>query len=229
MNGSGFSERVDALRTRMAQACERAGRGLEEVRLVAVTKKQPPERIVQAASHGVDVFGENRVQEAAAKIPQCPGGLSWHMIGHVQTNKAARAAALFDQVHSLDSPRLGAVLDAACAGVRPCLPVLLQVNVAGEASKFGIDPQQLPATLEAAASWTHLEVRGLMTMPPWSEDPEHARPHFRRLRGLLERSNESWGFPMSELSMGMSHDFEVAIEEGATWIRVGTALFGARS
>lgn len=180
------------------------------------------------AEAGFDVFGESRVQEARQKIPLCPGGLTWHMIGHIQRNKARDVVRLFSVVHSVDSVRLLEALDAAAAAEGKTLPVFLEVNVSGEGSKFGLPPAEMPAVLERSATLMNLDVAGLMTIPPFTPDPEDARVHFARLRELRDEWRSASGFPLEELSMGMSHDFEVAIEEGATWVRLGTILFGAR-
>jgi pyridoxal phosphate enzyme (YggS family) len=223
-----IAERVQSVMERMERACRRAGRDPSAVRLVAVSKMHPPEAIREAYEAGLRVFGESRVQEAMAKIPMCPGDISWHMIGHLQRNKAKQAVECFEVIHSADSQRLLETLDrmAQETGRRP--RVFLEVNVSGERSKFGLAPEAVPAVLEAAAQWRHLNVVGLMTMPPFFEDPEKTRPFFRRLRELRDEWRAQTGFPLDELSMGMTHDFEIAIEEGATWVRVGTALFGER-
>lgn len=212
----------------MEEACRRAGRDPNTVRLVAVSKTHGPERIREAVEAGQLVFGESRVQEARAKIPECPAQARWHFVGHLQRNKAAAAVELFDLIHSVDSIRLLETLDRCAAEAGKIMPVFLEVNVAGERSKFGLAPAEVPAVLARAQELHHVEVRGLMTLPPFAEDPEKVRPWFAQLRELRDRWREETGFALEELSMGMSHDFEVAIEEGATWIRVGTALFGER-
>jgi pyridoxal phosphate enzyme (YggS family) len=196
--------------------------------LVAVSKTHPPETIAEAAALGVRVFGENKVQEARAKIPECPSHLSWHLVGHLQSNKAKLAAQLFDTIHSLDSEKLARMLDAASAAAGRTLNVLIEVNVSGEASKFGVAPDAVRPVLDAANACPRLVVRGLMTMAPFSPDPEKARPYFAALRELRDRLARDTGTPLEELSMGMSGDFEPAIEEGATMIRIGTLLFGER-
>jgi hypothetical protein len=227
MEGS-LQDRVANVRRRMAAACGRCGRDPASVRLVAVAKMQPPEAVREAAEAGVSVIGENRVQEARAKIPLCPGHLAWHLVGHLQRNKAAAAVELFDTIHSADSLRLLEALDRACDEAGRTVRVFLEVNVSGEASKFGVKPEEAPALLEAADRLPRVEVHGLMTIPPFAEDPGKARAHFRRLRELRDGWQRDSGRPLPELSMGMTHDFEVAIEEGATWVRVGTAIFGER-
>lgn len=222
-------ERVNEVRARMAKACEKAGRTVDSVQLVAVSKTFPPERVSEVAACGIEVFGENRVQEAAQKIPQCSSRLRWHLVGHLQSNKVRHAVPLFDVIHSVDSIKLLRQVDAGCADAGKRMPVLIEVNVAGEASKFGLKPDDVAPLLEAAASCAHAEVCGLMTVPPFTPDAASAAPFFRQLRELRDRCERESGRALPELSMGMSHDFEVAIAEGATWIRVGSALFGERT
>ena len=219
---------MQRVRERIAAACAAAGRDPEGVALVAVSKTQPPEAVREAADCGLRVFGENRVQEAGFKIPLCPGHLDWHLVGHLQANKARPAVRLFSTIHSIDSVDLLRRIDAIAGeeGRRP--RVLLEVNVSGEGSKNGMRPDDVPAALEAANGLRCIEVAGFMTMPPYCEDPERARGFFRTLRGLRDRCAAATGFALPELSMGMSMDFEVAIGEGATLVRVGTDLFGAR-
>jgi len=221
-----FEERLNTIEQRIMTACKKAGRDRGQVRLLAVSKTRPPEAVREAVDCGLRLFGENRVQEAQSKIPMSPTGLEWHLIGHLQTNKAKVAARLFQMVHSVDSLKLLQALESY-AGTT--LPVLLQVNVSGEASKFGMDPSEVAGVIEAANQMQKCEVHGLMTIPPFSPDPEKTRAHFVALRELRDRLQEETGTPLPELSMGMSHDLEVAIEEGSTWVRIGTALFGARS
>lgn len=223
-----MDDRLARIRERMAAACGRAGRNPDEVRLLAVSKTQPPERVAEAFRAGLTVFGENRVQEAAAKIPLCPSPLEWHLIGHLQGNKAKAAVSLFQMIHSVDSVALLDRINRLCEEAGRDMPVCLEINVSGEASKFGMPPEEVPAALEQAVSMMRVSVVGLMTMPPYAEDPGRARHFFQTLRALRDRCRAQTGFDLPELSMGMSHDFEVAIEEGATWIRVGSALFGER-
>lgn len=219
---------LQRIRERIAAACARAHRDPASVTLLAVAKTQPPEMVQQAAQLGLTLFGENKVQEAKAKIPLCPGKLRWHMIGHLQSNKCRDAVELFQMVQSVDSLRLAEELNKRADLAARTLPILLEVNVVGESSKFGYPPAQLLAELLALNALPRLEVHGLMTVPPWSPVPENVRPVFRRLRELKTQCEQSLGAPLPHLSMGMSGDFEVAIEEGATLIRVGTALFGER-
>lgn len=221
-----FSDRLESVEQRIAAACAKAGRARSDVRLLAISKTKPPQAVCEAAECGLRWFGENRVQEAQSKIPMCPNGLEWHLIGHLQTNKAKVAARLFQMVHSVDSLKLLAALDAHAGAT---LPVLLQVNVAGEAAKFGMKPDEVAGVIEAANQMQKIEVHGLMTIPPFSPDPEKTRIHFRALRELRDRLQDETGTPLPELSMGMSHDLEVAIEEGSTWVRIGTDLFGGRN
>lgn len=220
-----FAERLDAVERRIASACEKAGRPRGSVRLLAVSKTKPPEAVREAVACGLRLFGENKVQEAQAKIPLCPSGLEWHLIGHLQTNKAKAAANLFQLIHSVDSVKLLEALESHAATT---LPVLLQVNVSGEASKSGMDPAEVAAAVEASNAMQKVEVHGLMTIPPFAPDPEKTRIHFRALRELRDQVQDETGTPLPELSMGMSHDLEVAIEEGSTWVRIGTDLFGSR-
>jgi PLP dependent protein len=220
---------LESVRTRIAQACERAGRSPAAVELLAVTKTHPPETVRAAAELGLAVFGESKVQEAKAKIPLCPGNLRWQMIGHLQSNKARDAVQLFDLIESVDSLHLAQELGKWAERAAKRLPVLLEVNLAGEASKFGYRPEQLLAELKELNALERLEIDGLMTIAPWTPEPEQARPVFRRLRELKTECEQVLGAPLRHLSMGMSGDLEVAIEEGATLVRVGTALFGPRS
>ncbi|HEV2388124.1 MAG TPA: YggS family pyridoxal phosphate-dependent enzyme [Candidatus Acidoferrales bacterium] len=230
---SAIAAAVDQVRLRIASAAGRAGRRPEEIRLVAVTKIFGADAVAAAYEAGVRHFGENRVQEWATKHPYVAdlAGAVWHLIGHLQRNKARRALALFHRIDSLDTPGLAEKLDelAAEAGRPPRrVPVLIEVRLAPEQTKSGVDPEGLEKLAEAVAQLPRLELRGLMAVPPFSEDPEPSRPYFRRLRELRDHTAKRLGRPLPELSMGMSHDFEVAIEEGATEVRVGTAIFGRR-
>jgi hypothetical protein len=229
----GLKENVAQVRERVAAACRRSRRGPDDVKLVAISKTFPPECIRAAYEAGLRDFGENRVQEAMAKRPVLSDlSITWHLVGHLQTNKAKAARELFHWVHSVDSFRLAQKLDqAAVASGAGRLPVLLEVNLGEEASKAGVGESEIIPLAEQVSRLGTLEVRGLMVIPPFLDDPELVRPYFRRLRELAQEI-ESKNIPnlsMQELSMGMSHDFEVAIEEGATIIRVGTAIFGVRS
>jgi len=198
------------------------------VTLLAVTKTQPPDVVAEAARLGLSLFGENKVQEAKAKIPLCPARLRWHMIGHLQSNKCRDAVSLFAMVQSVDSLHLAEELDRRAEQASRTLPILLEVNIVSEASKFGYRPAQLLEDLPQLNALRRLEVHGLMTIPPWSPVAEKVRPAFRQLRELKQQCEQILGAPLPHLSMGMTGDFEVAIEEGATMVRVGTAIFGER-
>jgi pyridoxal phosphate enzyme (YggS family) len=223
------------VRERVAEAARRAGRRPEEIALMAVSKTHPPERIREAHAAGLRLFGENRVQEFAGKAGALAdlAGAEWHMIGHLQTNKAGKAAELFSAVDSVDSVKLAEKLDAAARGLGKKLRVLIEINVGGEAAKSGLasDSPELEELLLAAPRLEALEFRGLMTVPPFTDDPEEARLYFRKLRELRDAiaARKLRAVGMDLLSMGMSHDFEVAIEEGSTCVRVGTAIFGERA
>ena len=223
-----FAANLEAVQQRINAACGRAGRAPESVTMVAVTKTQPPEVVAEASKAGLILFGENKVQEAKAKIPLCPGRLRWHMIGHLQSTKSRQAVSLFEMIESVDSLHLAEEINKRAEQAAKTMPVLLEVNAAGEASKFGYRPEQLLEELIRINALPRLEIHGLMAVPPWAPDPEKARPVFRQVRELKERCEQILGAPLPHLSMGMTDDFEVAIEEGATIIRVGTALFGAR-
>jgi len=227
-----LEENIGHVRERIASACRRTGRRPEEVKLVAVSKTVPPELIRRAFEAGLRDFGENRVQEANAKRPALSDlTVTWHMVGHLQSNKAKLARELFHVVHSVDSLRLAQKLDQAAVCADDKLPVLLQVNLGDELTKSGAREEEISQLAEQVGRLKTLELRGLMVLPPFFEDPEQARPFFRRLRELAKLL-EALNLPnvsMQELSMGMSHDFEIAIEEGSTTVRIGTAIFGPRS
>ena len=225
---SELQENLTRIRSRIDQACKRSGRQPDSVRLMAVSKNQSPELVAQAASAGLTLFGENRIQEAKVKIPLCPGQLEWHFIGHLQSNKSRDAVSLFHVVQGVDSLALAEELQKQTLKQARSLPILLEVNVAGESSKFGWNPDRLLAELLQLNALPRLVVQGLMTIAPYAVDPEQVRPIFRRLRELRDRCTDLLGAPLPVLSMGMSGDLEVAIEEGATLVRVGTALFGER-
>ncbi len=220
-------ERLAAVRERIERAARRAGRDPAAVELVAVTKTHPADAVRAAVDAGQSLFGENRLQEALPKMDAVGPGPRWHLIGHLQRNKAA-AVGRFELIHSVDSTRLIEELERRAAAADTQQAILLQLNVAGEASKFGAAPADLPALLAALAAAPHLRALGLMTIPPWDDDPERTRPHFSALRRLLEEAQGPPNFEKKHLSMGMSGDFEVAIEEGATLVRLGSALFGPR-
>jgi pyridoxal phosphate enzyme (YggS family) len=230
--------KLSEVRERIAQAAQRAGRNPGEVALMAVSKTHPAAAILEAIAAGQMLFGENRVQEFAAKRDAVlagalapSSGASFHLIGHLQSNKAARAVELFDAIDSVDSLRLAERLNEAAARLNRKLDILIEINIGGEAAKSGLDPDsaELQKLFDAAPRLANLVIRGCMTVPPFTEDPERARGCFRQLRELRDRLRVRSGLPLTELSMGMSHDFEVAIAEGSTCVRVGTAIFGERS
>jgi hypothetical protein len=216
-------DRIERVEERIRAAASRAGRRRDEITLIAVTKTWAAEAITGAYALGIRDFGENYVQEFETKPPALAlPDARFHLIGHLQSNKSNRAAELFDVVQTVDSARLGRRLNDAPRRRSGALEVLIEVRLSAESAKSGAEPEQVQALATALAGFPNLRLKGLMTMPPWSDDPETSRPFFRRLHDLAA----SLGLP--ELSMGMSHDFEVAIEEGATMVRVGTALFGSR-
>jgi pyridoxal phosphate enzyme (YggS family) len=229
-----LAENIEAIRQRIESAARRARRRPEEIALMAVTKTHSPERVREAHAAGLRLFGENRVQEFAGKA----GALSdlpradWHMIGHLQTNKAGKAVELFHAVDSVDSLKLAEKLDAAARALSKKLSVLIEINVGGEAAKSGVAPdaRELQELLMAAPRLEALEFHGLMTVPPFTDNPKEARPYFCKLRELRDAiaTRKLPAIRIDVLSMGMSHDFEVAIEEGSTCVRVGTAIFGER-
>jgi pyridoxal phosphate enzyme (YggS family) len=250
-SASPLGARLDGVRKRISESARRAGRDPSEITLIAVSKTHPAELIARAIDAGVRDLGENRVQEAEEKIEEIArrpdAGADdhgerrarWHLIGHLQSNKARRAVELFDVIHTIDSVALVERLERLCEeGNRAELPVLAQVSLAGEATKAGADAQELPTIFERAAACSRVRLVGLMTMPPFFDDAEQARPFFRALRELRDEWKARGAFASvadgafaagGELSMGMSHDFEIAIEEGATLVRVGTAIFGERA
>lgn len=223
-----FPSNLNAIQQRIDTACVRAQRETSSVTLMAVSKGQSPEAIREAADAGLILFGESKVQEAKAKIPLCPGKLRWQMIGHLQSNKCRDAVHFFEMIQSVDSFSLAREINKFADHAAKTMPILLEVNVAGESSKFGYPPEKLLAELSEINALPRIEIHGLMTIAPWSPDSEKVRPFFRGLRELKSECEQILGAPLPQLSMGMSGDFEVAIEEGATLVRIGTALFGAR-
>lgn len=224
-----IADNVAHVQSRIAQAALRVGRDPSEITLVAVTKTFGKDTVAEGAAAGLGTFGENRVQEAAEKIPMLPESFAWHMIGHVQSNKAKQAVGLFDCVQSVDSLRLAAALARHAADQDRQMPVLLQVNVTGKASQFGFEPGELPTIAQSMGAHTSLRIDGLMTIASFTDDEATLRGEFRTLRELRDRLQSMLPeHPCRELSMGMSNDFPIAIEEGATIVRVGRALFGER-
>jgi pyridoxal phosphate enzyme (YggS family) len=217
-----------SLQEQIRLSAQKAGREPNSVRLLAVSKKMDSEKLRVLWQLGQRLFGENRVQEARVKIPEMPAGGEWHFIGGLQTNKAKDAVEYFDVIESVDRTDLATELDKRAAVVGKKLKIMLEVNVGGEAAKHGCDPQKADELLQAVMPLARLEVVGLMAIPPFREDPEMARPFFLKLREIRDRLQDSHGVDLPELSMGMSHDFPVAIAEGATLVRIGTALFGPR-
>ncbi len=223
----GLAQNFSAIQERIHGACARAKRDAASVLLLAVSKGMPPEMVNTAVDLGQNFFGENKVQEAKAKIPQCPSRARWHMIGHLQSNKCRDAVQLFEMIHGVDSLALAEELNKWADKLGKTMPVLLEVN-SGEATKFGFKSEEVMEQLAALNALPRLEIHGLMTIAPWKPEPEQVRPVFRALRELKVRCEHELGAPLPHLSMGMSGDFEVAIEEGATMVRIGTALFGPR-
>jgi hypothetical protein len=225
-----IADNLRSVQGRISAAAKRAGRDPSSVRLVVVTKTVDRDRIAEVVAAGAAILGENRVQEAKEKIEALGRIASWHLIGHLQTNKAKYAVKLFDLIHSVDNLELAAEIDRQAAKIGKAQDILIEVNIAGEASKAGMAVKGAPALVREAARLKNISIQGLMTMPPYSENPEESRPYFTVLRELAETiaKGNMPNVSMQELSMGMSGDFEVAVEEGATLVRVGTAIFGDR-
>ncbi len=225
--------RIEGLLARIAAAASRAGRGPDAVTLMGASKTVDPERIALATGSGIQHVGENYVQEAADKLGQMATlrqSATWHMIGHLQTNKVRQALDLFDVIETVDSERLAHRIDTVAGEIGKKLPVYLEVNMGSEISKTGVDAEQLPGLAQAVSACDNLQVVGLMAVPPFTTDPQGARPYFQILRQLRDGLNQAqiFDYPVEGLSMGMSHDFEVAVEEGATVVRLGSSIWGAR-
>ena len=223
----GIRENLLRVTERIEKAAQNAGRNLKDIRLVAVSKTVETDRIKEAIEAGVSILGENYVQEAQKKIEEIGKSVSWHFIGHLQSNKTKVAVRLFDAIHSVDSVALAEELNRRAQQVNRKIPVMIEVNLSGETTKFGTEEEKVTTLAQGVLKLDHLSLEGLMTMPPYFDDPEMSRPYFVQLRELKERLVKG-GIPLKELSMGMSNDFEIAIQEGATYVRVGTAIFGAR-
>lgn len=223
-----IADNVARIRERIAGVAQRVGRRSEEIRLVAVSKLVAADRVREAVAAGISDLGENYVQEAGAKRQAVGGTARWHLIGHLQRNKAARAVSIFDMIQTVDSLRIAETVGRRAEEAGRTVDVLLQVNTSGESSKSGAPPEEVERLLERAAAISGLRVRGLMTIGRWDPDPERARPEFSLLAKLAERLREKTGADLPWLSMGMTHDFEVAIEEGANLVRIGTGIFGPR-
>jgi pyridoxal phosphate enzyme (YggS family) len=223
-----IEENVEQVRSLMAAAAQKAGRSIDEVQLIAISKTHPAESVRAAHAAGLSTFGESRVQEARAKIPDLPSSLHWHFVGHMQKNKIRHALPLFELFHSVDSLALASDINRIAdeEGMHP--RVLLEVNVSGEGSKFGFSPERLRTDMESLLALSRLTIEGLMTIPPLAPEAEGSRKFFAQLRDLRSQLETEFKMSLTELSMGMTNDFEVAIEEGATMVRVGTAIFGER-
>jgi PLP dependent protein len=223
-----IAENLETVRAYIAESERRSGRLAGSVELIAVSKTHPPEIVRQAVDAGQLLFGENRVQEAKAKIPELPAKLRWHLIGHLQTNKIRQALPLFEVIHGVDSVELLHEIQRIAGDLGLYPRVLLQVNVAGESSKYGFSPQRLLSEVEQISRADRVQIEGLMTIPPLAPNAEDSRRYFVQLRQLRDRLETEFRFPLPHLSMGMSGDYRVAVEEGATYVRVGTAIFGER-
>jgi len=224
-----IADNLDRVRSQIAAASEKSNRRIEDVELVAISKTHEAEKVREAVDAGQTLFGESRVQEARVKIPELPSNLRWHLVGHLQKNKIRHALPLFEMIHSVDSLALAQDVNriAEEEGLHP--RVLLEVNVAGEGSKFGFQPNKLRQEMEQLLDLSRLSILGVMTIPPIAEDPEASRKFFVQLRELRDRLQTEFRVDLSQLSMGMTQDFPIAVEEGATLVRVGTAIFGERS
>lgn len=228
-NLSQLKKRLEEIKARIFKAAERSSRDPSQIKLVAVTKQVDADKIREAISAGVTIIGENRVQEASRKYEQIgPSGLTWHLVGHLQTNKTKRALEVFDFIHSVDRLSLAEEINHRARQMSKVVPVLVQVNVTAEESKFGLRENQLFPLLSRIDGLEHLQIEGLMTIAPLTTDPEETRPYFRRLRQIAEEIEQrNWkSIKMRYLSMGMSNDFEIAVEEGANMVRIGSAIFG---
>jgi len=223
----GIRENLLRVTERIEKAAQKAGRNPKDIRLVAVSKTMEADRVREAIEAGVTILGENYVQEAQKKIEEIGKPVSWHFIGHLQTNKAKVVVRLFDVIHSVDSVALAEELNRRAQQANQKIPIMIEVNLSGEATKFGTEEEKVTSLAQGVLKLDHLSLEGLMTMPPYFDDPEMSRPYFIQLRELKERLVKG-GIPLKDLSMGMSNDFEIAIQEGATYVRVGTAIFGAR-
>ena len=224
-----IADNLERVREQIAQAAVKVGRSAEKIELVAITKTHPAEKVREAIEAGQTLFGESRVQEARAKIPELPSNLRWHFVGHLQKNKIRHALPLFEMIHSVDSLDVAQDINriAGEQGMHP--RVLLEVNIAGEGSKFGFKPETIRAQMESLLALPRLSIEGLMTMPPLAEEAEPLRAFFVQLRELRAALEKEFDLKLPQLSMGMTNDFTVAVEEGATLVRVGTAIFGERS
>lgn len=229
-SSSQVAANLDAIRQRVQAACQKSGRDLSEITIVGASKHQPIERLRWAWEAGLRVYGENRVQEALAKMPELPAEIEWHLLGPLQSNKARKAVSAFTTVHSIDRPKIARVLEKEAANLEVTLAGFLEINLAAEETKHGFLPASLFQQLDELAELEHLRIAGLMAIPPFESDPQSSRVWFRQLRELRDQlcATDRWSDCPGWLSMGMSHDYDIAVEEGATHIRIGTALFGSR-
>src|SRR4051812_18470833 len=223
------AENLDRVRAQIAEAAGKAGRSVGDIELVAISKTHAADRVQEAHAAGQNLFGESKVQEARAKIPECPSSLRWHFVGHLQKNKIRHALPLFELFHSIDSLALAQELNRVADDDGMRARVLLEVNVSGEGSKYGFAPEKLRAEIESLLELPRLTIEGLMTIPPFAEEAEASRPFFVQLREVRDRLEKEFDLKLPQLSMGMTNDFTVAVEEGATLVRVGTAIFGPRA
>ncbi len=225
---SDVATRLQAIHDRIGEAAKRASRKIEDISLVAVSKTHPPESIREALDEGQRIFGENRVQELLSKSPLLPSSIRWHLLGHLQSNKIRKILPVCELIHGVDSLELAREIDRIAGELGLFPRILLEVNVSGEGTKFGFKPEALRQEMDTLLTLPKLQVEGLMTIAPYTEEPEETRPVFAALRTLRNELADSAGAPLTTLSMGMSGDFEIAIEEGSTLVRVGTAIFGER-
>ncbi len=225
-----LTARISSVFKKITYAALRSGRNPEEIKLIAVTKSQPIDKIIESVDLGLRVFGENKVQEAKQKIEKLNEfnfNIEWHMIGHLQSNKVKEAVRLFEIIHSVDSDKLAILIDKEASKIKKIQRALIQVKLSEEETKYGINEDAVEEILELSKKLKYLQIEGLMTIPPYFVNPEDTRPYFRKLRQIKEELSQK-GYPLQELSMGMSNDFEVAVEEGSTMVRIGTAIFGPR-
>ena len=226
---SGVAENLESVRHQIADAAKKANRKLEDIELIAISKTHDASRVREAIEAGQQVFGESKVQEARAKIPELPSSLRWHFVGHLQKNKIRHALPLFELFHGIDSLELAKDMNRIADEEGSHPRILLEVNVAGEGSKFGFKPETVRAEMEALLALPRLSIEGLMTIPPLAEEAEASRKFFVHLRELRDALDQEFGLKLPRLSMGMTNDFPIAVEEGATMVRVGTAIFGERA
>ncbi|HQD35970.1 MAG TPA: YggS family pyridoxal phosphate-dependent enzyme [Thermodesulfovibrio thiophilus] len=225
-----LTARISSVFKKITYAALRSGRNPEEIKLIAVTKSQPIDKIIESVDLGLRVFGENKVQEAKQKIEKLNEfnfNIEWHMIGHLQSNKVKEAVRLFEIIHSVDSDKLAILIDKEASKIKKIQRALIQVKLSEEETKYGINEDAVEEIFKLSKKLKYLQIEGLMTIPPYFVNPEDTRPYFRKLRQIKEELSQK-GYPLQELSMGMSNDFEVAIEEGSTMVRIGTAIFGPR-